>query len=271
MCYSPSCCTICTRTGWAARLWCSELRKFHIPERGLIAAHHFIRQHGKRRLWSETAIPDPIDREDATPPNEPSYYLPFIKRDLQPWADLGGITKVGTPAWGSWEPAWTAAAVLSAGGLPGAAATADRVITPTAVPRSPTRHGQQHANPFETPLPLSSRQAAVADRPLMDLLFRSHVTKPHSEAAFRSHAYAVDSGAATSSCPYLLRALVTSMGGEGDPGHSAGHRRMCVMLRGWPARADTVRGTSCASRLCADACGWTSRRTAATRGGTLPG
>lgn len=200
MCYSPSCCTICTRTGWAATLWCSELRKFHIPERGLIAAHHFIRQHGKRRLWSETAIPDPIDREDATPPNEPSYYLPFIKRDLQPWADLGGITKVGTPAWGSWEPAWTAAAVLSAGGLPGAAATADRVITPTAVPRSPTRHGQQHANPFETPLPLSSRQAAVADRPLMDLLFRSHVTKPHSEAAFRSHAYAVDSGAATPTC-----------------------------------------------------------------------
>lgn len=95
ICYSTSCCTICTRTGWTARLVSSELQKLQIPERGFIAAHHCIRQLGKRRLWSETAIPDPIDREDATPPNEPSYYLPFIKRDLQPWADLGGITKVG--------------------------------------------------------------------------------------------------------------------------------------------------------------------------------
>jgi hypothetical protein len=45
-------------------------------------------------LKSQLAL---LCREDRAAPGERSYYLNWIRRDLDPWRDIGGITRVRFP------------------------------------------------------------------------------------------------------------------------------------------------------------------------------
>lgn len=43
-----------------------------------------------------------MGRPEAAAADEPSHYLKYILHDLKPWADLGGISKVGACIFFAW-------------------------------------------------------------------------------------------------------------------------------------------------------------------------
>lgn len=48
----------------------------------------------RHRARNETAYGDPMTRGGRAAPGERSYYLHWIRKDLEPWASAGGITRV---------------------------------------------------------------------------------------------------------------------------------------------------------------------------------
>lgn len=66
--------------------------------------HNCVRNLGRRwpdgesrhRPRNVTAYGDPQFRKERAPPGERSYYLHWIRKDLEPWASKGGITRVST-------------------------------------------------------------------------------------------------------------------------------------------------------------------------------